>query len=253
MKTPQRIWIVGGSSGIGLELVKIWAEQGHSVITSSRHASSTPSLLSLQKEFPQTLHTIDIDVTHMDSIEKAVNAAWKCLDGLDFWFYNAGAYSVMPASEWKVEAFEQMNEVNYLGAVRIMQGLYPLFKKAGRGRWVWNASLSSYFGLPLGGGYSAPKAALVNLAESLQPELMADGIELQIIDHGFVRTRLTAKNSFKMPQLMEPYEAAEQIAEGIEKPYRFEIRFPFALALFLRLLRSLPYSWSLAITRKSLP
>lgn len=253
MTPSRRIWLVGASSGIGLEVVKIWLSEGFQVIASSRSASSSQALRLLHDQYPDTLHTIDIDVTDIESVRDAANTAWTLLDGLDLWFYNAGAYSVMPAQEWKLEAFEQMNEVNYLGPVRIMQTLYPLFKDAGGGRWVWNASLSSYFGLPLGGGYSAPKAAMVNLAESLQPELLIDGIEIQLIDHGFVKTRLTAKNTFKMPQLMEPHEAAQQIVKGVDRPYRFEIRFPFGLGLFLRMLRILPYSWSLALTKKMLP
>ncbi len=113
--------------------------------------------------------------------------------------------------------------------------------------------MSSYFGLPQGGGYSAPKAALVNLAQALHPELDLLNIKLQIINHGFVKTRLTDKNSFEMPQLMTPLFTAEKILEGIEKSNSFEIRFPFILSLFLRTLRFLPYKVSLALTKKMIP
>lgn len=249
----QRIWIVGGSSGIGLELVRSWLKSGEQVVASSRNATTSEALLSLQQRYKNRLVMVDIDVADHASVLKATHQAWEANQGLDTWFYNAGAYSVMPTTAWDLDRFEQMAQVNYLGAVRIMHALLPLHQRQRAFRWVWNASLSSYFGLPLGGGYSAPKAALVNLAESLQPELIGEGIELQIIDHGFVKTRLTAKNSFKMPQLMLPEEAASQIIKGLNRPYRFEIRFPFALALFLRTLRLLPYSWSLALTKKMLP
>jgi len=249
----KRIWIVGGSSGIGLELVKIWLESGHFVITSAQNASQTKELLVLKNIYESKLQIIDIDVTSMESVSKAVFQAWKRFEGIDVWFYNAAVYEVMSIKEWEIKHFEAMMQVNYLGAVRVMSELMPYFESQKSGRWVWNASLSSYFGLPLGGGYSASKAALLNLAESLQPELKEQGIALQVINHGFVKTKLTEKNTFQMPELMEPEEAAQRIIEGMKKRDRFEFHFPFKLSMVLQLLRLLPYRVSLALTNKMLP
>ena len=249
----KRIWIVGGSSGIGLELVKKWLQGDNYVIASARKASSTKELLALRQIYEEQLQIVDIDVTSIESVKKAVPQAWKRFEGIDVWFYNAAVYEVMSAEDWNVEHFEGMMQINYMGAVRVMTELLPYFEKEGEGRWIWNASLSSYFGLPLGGGYSGPKAALLNLAESLQPELNVKGIELQVINHGFVKTRLTQKNSFDMPELMTPESAAENIIKAMKKPYRFEIHFPFKLATFLQTLRLLPYRVSLALTKKMLP
>jgi short-subunit dehydrogenase len=253
VKMKKRIWIVGGSSGIGLELVKKWLLEGNFVVSSARNAGNTKELLALKHMYEEQLQIVDIDVTSIDSVKKSVPEAWKCFQGLDIWFYNAAVYEVMSAEEWNVEHFEAMMQINYMGAVRVMSELLPYFEKENQGRWIWNASLSSYFGLPLGGGYSAPKAALLNLAEALQPELSVKGIELQVINHGFVKTRLTAKNSFEMPGLMTPEEAAENIIKETKKDYRFEIHFPFKLSAFLQTLRLVPYRFSLALTKKMLP
>lgn len=249
----KRIWIVGGSSGIGLELVKIWLQEGNCVISSARNATNSKELLALKQIYEEQLQIIDVDVTSINSVKKAVTEAWKRFDGIDVWFYNAAVYEVMSTKEWNIEYFEAMMQINYMGAVRVMSEILPYFEKKGEGRWIWNASLSSYFGLPLGGGYSAPKAALLNLAESLQPELNVKGIELQVVNHGFVKTRLTQKNSFDMPELMTPEVAAENIIKATKKPYRFEIHFPFKLSTFLQTLRLLPYRISLVLTKKMLP
>lgn len=249
----KRIWIVGASSGIGLELVKKWLLEDYFVVASARHASETKDLLALKHIYEARLQIVDIDVTSIDSVSKAVYQVWRRFDGLDVWFYNAAVYEVMAIKEWNVAHFDAMMQVNYMGAVKVMTQLVPYFEAQKSGRWIWNASLSSYFGLPLGGGYSAPKAALINLAEALQPELMAKGIELQAINHGFVKTRLTQKNTFEMPELMSPEEAAKKIAEQMQKPYRFEIHFPFKLSTFLQILRIIPYRLSLALTKKMLP
>jgi short-subunit dehydrogenase len=252
MEPKKRIWIVGGSSGIGLELVKLCLQNNYQVVVSSRNATKTKILNELKQNLPQQLYLLDMDVTSKKDIKEKVLNAWSVFDGLDIWFYNAGAYNVMGIDDWDSEKFETMNEVNYLGVVRLMTELVPYFKTAQKGHWVWNSSLSSYFGLPQGGGYSAPKAALVNLAQSIQPELDMLSIKLQIINHGFVKTRLTEKNKFKMPQLMEPKYTAQKILEGIENSSSFEIRFPYILSFILRLLRFLPYKLSLYLTKKSL-
>lgn len=252
MNTNKRIWIVGGSSGIGLELVKLCLEENFQVIASSRNALENKSLLELQEK-NSNLKLINIDSSKQETIASSVKEAWNCFDGIDIWFYNAGAYEVMGLKDWDSNKFEQMTQVNYLGITRIMTEILPYFLEQKKGHWVWNASLSSYFGLPQGGGYSAPKAALVNLAESIQPELELENIKLQIINHGFVKTRLTAKNSFEMPQLMKPKFTAENILKGIKKANSFEIRFPFGLSLILRIIRFLPYKLALAITKKMIP
>lgn len=248
----NRIWLVGASQGIGLALVKHFLKQGHKVIASSRHAENEADLLVLQVEYAEQLVCLNIDVNDQQDCEIKAAQAWSMFDGLDWWFYNVGLYQPMRIVEWNWKSFVQMNQANYLGVVALMMALQQKFAQQGHGRWIWNASLAGYFGLPYGGGYSAPKAAMINLAESLQPELAAQGIQLQIINHGVVRTRLTAKNQFEMPGLLEPEQAAAQISHALHTSSAFEIRFPFKLRAILSLLKVMPYRLSLALTRKML-
>lgn len=247
----MKIWIIGGASGIGLELVVNWVSKGYQILVSSRRATQSLKLLDLKNKYPNNISLLDLDVKtdFLDKTEKA----WDVYGGLDLCFYNAGAYEMMPMHAWNIKYFDQMMHVNYFGAVKFIHYITPYFEKQGAGRIILNASMASYIGLPYGGGYSAPKAALINLAESIYPELLQKNIHLQIINHGFVKTRLTEKNNFDMPQLMTPKEAAKNISDALESSSSFEIRFPFALGAFLRLLRMLPYGLSLAITKKMLP
>lgn len=230
-------------------MAELLLQEGVRLCVSARHAQTNEALRALIVRFPSTLFLLDLDVTDTAGTSAAAASAWEILGGIDCWIYNAGAYEVMRAEEWEIERFEAMNQTNYMGALRLACALMPLFKRQGYGRWRFNLSLSSYFGLPYGGGYSAPKAALANFAESIQPELKVLGIDVGIINHGFVRTRLTAKNRFPMPQLMSPEEAAQAIMKGLKRPEGFELRFPFALAAALRLLRLLPYGFSLRLSR----
>lgn len=244
------IWLVGGSQGIGFELSRKLLEQGYELIISSRQAEREHNLLRLKQEYPLNVHLLNLDATDNQSVNCAVGFIQLKFGYLDYWIYNAGSYFPMSIDEWKFEHFKMMNDTNYLAVIQLMIALQPLFLKHG-GKWIWNGSLSADFGLPYGGGYSAPKAALVNLAESLQPELKRVNIELQIINHGFVKTRLTDKNDFQMLGLMEPEVAANQIAEYV-KSTRFEVRFPWRLSSILHALKWMPKSWALAITKKTL-
>jgi len=246
------IWLVGASSGIGLELLKRWLKDGHNVVASSRTAQSSSELLELKTAYFDHLELLDLDVSSQGNFSKITQKAWEVFGHLDRWFYNAGAYDVVKLAQWDENKFAMMTQTNYMGAVRLMIPLSKYFVSQGSGEWIWNSSLSSYFGLPYGGAYSAPKAALVNLAESIEPELRSKGIRLHIINHGFVKTRLTSKNSFTMPQLMEPSYAAKHIADALEHDGGFEIRFPKFLTFVLALIRFLPYSWSLRLTKKAL-
>lgn len=245
------VWITGGSSGIGLELVKRWLQADNKVIVSSPNATKTPDLLALREKYPHALAMVDMDVSNSDSIRQGIKKVWNTFGHVDLWMYNVGVYELTKLNEWNVADFEQMTNINYLGAVRVATEIYPYFEAKGSGRWVFNASLSSYFGLPYGGGYSATKAALANFAESIYPELLTKNIHLKLINHGFVKTALTAKNDFEMPWLMAPKDAADAIFNALDND-GFEITFPWKLRAVLWLLRFLPYRVSLYLTQKML-
>jgi short-subunit dehydrogenase len=249
----KRVWIIGASSGIGLELVKLWLDNNFQVVASARDIESLPKLLELKSKYSTNLELINIDVLDNENVQKSVYKAFNVFNGLDICFYNVGIYESMSYEQWDISNFESMININYLGVLRVLKPLITyLEKQEHKSNIVLNASLASYFGLPYGGAYSASKAALVNLAQSLQPELQRKNIYLQIINHGFVKTRLTAKNDFEMPQLMEVDFAARKIFDELNKSYKFEISFPFVLSKFLRILSFIPYGLSFSITKKFL-
>lgn len=248
----KKIWIIGASSGIGLELVKIWLEKGYSVIVSARSATKSKELIKLMMRYTYKLTLVNMDVSNESSIKDSLEKIKSQEHEIDMLFYNAAVYNSFDIENWSIKDFEEMTNINYLGAIRVIAILKDFFKTQKACKWIFNCSLSSDFGLPYGGAYSASKAALVNVLQSLYPELEKINIKLQIINHGFVNTRLTKKNDFEMPQLLQPFDAAKIIALEIEKNKNFEIRFPFKLGLFLKLLKILPYFISLAITKRLL-
>jgi short-subunit dehydrogenase len=248
----KKIFLIGGSSGIGLELVKLFLKKDYYVVSTSRNITKSQELRQISKT-NNKLALYDIDTSSNKNIDKTILQIWNEFNGIDICFYNAGIYDSMNIHNIDLKKFEDMININYIGFVRILKHLTPYFINSKKGHFIVNSSISSYFGLPNGGAYSASKAALLNLAQSLYPELNLLNIKLQIINHGFVKTRLTNKNDFYMPQLMSTKKAALTIIKKLESNDKnFEITFPYILSIFLKLLNILPYKISLFITKKLL-
>jgi short-subunit dehydrogenase len=116
--------------------------------------------------------------------------------------------------------------------------------------------VAGYRGLPKSLVYGPTKAAVINLAETLYLDLQPKGIGVCVVNPGFVRTPMTAQNDFKMPALIDPDEAAEEIVKGLERG-EFEIHFPKRFTRFLKLLRAaygryfLPCAGDRAVAPKS--
>ena len=100
-------------------------------------------------------------------------------------------------------------------------------------------SLAGYRGLPKAIGYGASKAALVSLAETMRHDLRDSGIVVRLVNPGFIKTRLTDKNDFKMPMLMTPEHAAKRVLKAMRKR-RFRTDFPAPFSWMIRVLAYLP-------------
>lgn len=176
-----------------------------------------------------------MDVTDPESVSIAAQKVSE-FDGI---IYNAGAYDPIPATEWKPDAVRQMAEVNFTGALNVLGEVVPGMVARGRGHIVLIGSLAGFRGLPGAIGYGASKAALMHLAENLRIDLREKGITVQRINPGFIATRLTAKNEFRMPQLMEPEDAAIRVLRAMRSG-RFSTSFPAPFSWLFTLGQHLP-------------
>jgi short-subunit dehydrogenase len=125
--------------------------------------------------------------------------------------------------------------------VNVLAGLLPRMMSRRSGHVAWIASVAGYVGLPKAAAYGPSKAALINLAESLKPDLDVRGVTVSVINPGFVETPLTAQNDFSMPFLMQAPEAARLSIEGLIRR-RFEIAYPCRFVIVMKLARLLPYA-----------
>lgn len=234
--TGKTVWLVGASEGIGASLAARLAPACGHLILSARNADK---LTQLASGLSANVSVLPLDVTDMDTIRRA----WTQLEQKDqlpdVMIYNAGTYVPMDAMRFDLAGAEHMLDVNLHGALRVLSVLLPTFLKRNSGHIALVASVAGYRGLPGAIGYGASKSALIHLAENLKVDLFSTGIKVQVINPGFVQTRLTALNDFPMPCIIMPDKAAEYILQGLEKEV-FEIHFPKRFSMLLKALSLLP-------------
>ena len=231
----KTVWIVGASSGIGWATAQALLAAGAQVVVSARNATA---LQALAQTHPHC-RALALDATDANAVKQA---ATRLLSHgpLDCVVYCAGHYQPMRADALDLPAMQRHCEVNYLGALYLLDAVLPALLARKQGHFSLVGSVAGYAGLPNSLAYGPTKAALINLAEALYLDLHPHGLGLSIINPGFVQTPLTAGNPFKMPALLSTEQAACAILAGWAQG-RFEIHFPKRFTLWLKLLRLLPY------------
>lgn len=243
------VWLVGASSGIGEALAHELHRRGAFVIVSARGASR---LQAFERQHPGSL-ALPLDVTDADALRKAVATLTAGHRAIDLTVFCAGHYQAMRATDFDLRGARQHLEVNYGGALNLLDALLPQLAAQGRsgrgGHLSLVSSVAGYRGLPKSLAYGPSKAALANLAETLYLDLHRLGLGISLVCPGFVATPLTAGNDFHMPALISPEQAARAMLDGYAQG-RFEIHFPKRFTLWLKLLRLLPYRLYFALVRR---
>jgi len=232
----KRILITGASSGIGAELAVQLSKLGASLILTGRNQER---LAEVRSRCRGTTETIWGDLLQTDVIERIRTA---CDDGdLDLAILNAGTAHYENAGVFKAETFNVLIQSNLVTMVNCVEAVIPSLIRC-KGQLALMSSLAGYGGFPQSSGYGAGKAAIRNLAQSLDLDLRPVGVPVSCVCPGFIKTPLTDQNRFKMPFLMDCEAAAEVILNGLQSQ-RHEIHFPKRLSLLLKFVMSLPASW----------
>ena len=227
----KRYWLVGASEGLGLSLARKMSAAGVEVVLSARSADRLTEAVA---QMPGRASAVVCDVASRESVRAAAEQVGQ-VDGVVFL---AGIYWPMRAQDWDAERVEAMCDINLTGCARVMGAVVPPMVARNSGHIVITGSLSGFRGLPGAVGYGAGKAGVMSLAESMHMDLQKTGVEVQLVNPGFIRTRLTDMNDFTMPQIMEPDAAAQVMFEhmtagGFSRSFPTPFQWVFRLSQFL--------------------
>ncbi|MDN3596387.1 SDR family NAD(P)-dependent oxidoreductase [Zunongwangia endophytica] len=198
----KNVVITGTSRGIGLELVKLFAEEDFNILALSRNAEPVSSIeLDNVSAFSFDLGT-EVDLKKAsDFVENEWNGK------VDILIHNAGAFLNKPFQETALEEFRRIYEVNVFGLIGLTQQLMPFMDSSSH-----IVSISSMGGvqgsMKFAGlsAYSSSKAAIITLTELLAEEYKESGPVFNVLALGAVQTEMLAE---AFPGLEAPLSAAE--------------------------------------------
>jgi NAD(P)-dependent dehydrogenase (short-subunit alcohol dehydrogenase family) len=236
-----RVWLVGASSGIGEATASALHARGAQVLVSARKAAALEAFVAAHppRDGVAAAQAWPLDVTDAAAVAQAARAI-LAQGPLDLVVYCAGHYSEMRATDMDMADLKRHLDINYSGALHVLDAVLPAMTARGRGHISLISSVAGFRGLPKGLAYGPTKAALTHLTETLYLDLHPLGLGVSVVHPGFVQTPLTAQNDFTMPALITPPQAAQAMIAGWGQGV-FDIHYPKRFTRWMKLLRLLPY------------
>jgi NAD(P)-dependent dehydrogenase (short-subunit alcohol dehydrogenase family) len=250
MDATKHIWITGGTSGIGLSLAKHYLQQGHKVALTGLEIEAVSAL---QSDYPEQLTYVAWDVSQLADIDLVSAQLQHSLGHLDDVIICAGICEYVSVNGFDADTFARVMAVNFQGAINTVAAALPLLRHAtkrnnqSRPLVTVISSLSSWVPMRRAGAYGASKAALRYAIHSIKGELAGEGIDVSVIQPGFVDTPLMQKlPPLKGYSMMTVERAVERIVGAIERRVT-EYCFPKNLYWRLGFVSILPMNWQLRI------
>jgi len=195
--------VTGGTSGIGLETVRLFAREGARLAVHGRNADA---LAQIAAELGAGALTVRGSIENGGDRQALIDAVATHFGGLDILFANAGIFRPMMIPDIDEAAFDEMFATNVKGAFFTVQKALPLLRPGGS--VIFNTSAMIHIGVPSSGMYVATKAALRSLVRVLANECSHLGVRFNTVSPGSILTPLHSHSSLEG-------EAREQVAGAI--------------------------------------
>ena len=216
----MRVFITGGTTGIGFELAKLYLKSGYEVCVSGRDLSK------ISPEYKNQLRGFQFDVRDEVSFKQAIDSAGP----IDLMIANAGISVGNKTDLPDFQVGKEVIETNILGLHYAISSVLPQMLDRKSGHIVALGSVAGMVGLPGASFYSGSKAYVLKFMESLALTLPKRGISVTAIAPGFIDTPLTRKNPHSMPFKLSVEEGARRIKKAIDEK---KVLYSFPLPMFM--------------------
>ena len=244
----KNFWFTGASSGIGKSLALKFAKEGWQVAASARRENL---LKDLSNQNPN-IHSFPLDVKNEDKTKNIFQNIIEKFKTIDISVFCTGIHDPDAEKELSSEKIREIMETNFFGTLNCVMAVNNYFREKKSGHISIVSSVAGYRGLPAASGYCASKSALTSLAESLYFDFKRHNVRVSLVSPGFIKTPMTDKNKFPMPMIKSPEFAAEKMFIGLTKKNSFEIHFPVAFTMIMKLLKIMPHWLYFFLVKKGL-
>ncbi|MEJ7568129.1 MAG: SDR family oxidoreductase [Gaiellaceae bacterium] len=202
--------VTGGSSGIGLAIARMLAEEGFGLTLASRTAEKVDAAAGELGAL-----AVAADVSKPEDCERVVAEHVTRHGGLDVLVNSAGIGIAGRVEDAQLKHIDRQLNINFRGLVLVTQAAIPHLRAAatsGSGGWIVNlASIAGTVAVPILPIYAASKAAVISLTHSLNADLDGDGVRSIAICPGFVDTPMAEFSGLPGEQMIQPDDCAEVV------------------------------------------
>ncbi|HHP7503754.1 TPA: SDR family oxidoreductase [Staphylococcus aureus] len=208
--------VTGAGSGIGEAIATLLHEEGVKVVLAGRNKDK---LQNLENQLSQdSVKVVPTDVTKKEEVDELIKIAQETFGGLDIVINSAGQMLSSKITDYQVDEWDSMIDVNIKGTLYTAQAALPTMLKQSSGHLINIASISGFEVTKSSTIYSATKAAVHTITQGLEKELAKTGVKVTSISPGMVDTAITAAYNPTDRKKLEPQDIAEAVLYALTQP-----------------------------------
>ncbi|HHO6641494.1 TPA: SDR family oxidoreductase [Staphylococcus aureus] len=208
--------VTGAGSGIGEAIATLLHEEGVKVILAGRNKDKLQNVANQLAQ--DSVKVVPTDVTKKEEVDELIKIAQQTFGGLDIVINSAGQMLSSKITDYQVDEWDSMIDVNIKGTLYTTQAALPTMLEQSGGHLINIASISGFEVTKSSTIYSATKAAVHTITQGLEKELAKTGVKVTSISPGMVDTAITAAYNPTDRKKLEPQDIAEAVLYALTQP-----------------------------------
>lgn len=208
--------VTGAGSGIGEAIATLLHEEGAKVVLAGRNKEKLQNVANQLSQ--DSVKVVPTDVTNKEEVDELIKIAQQTFGGLDIVINSAGQMLSSKITDYQVDEWDSMIDVNIKGTLYTAQAALPTMLEQSSGHLINIASISGFEVTKSSTIYSATKAAVHTITQGLEKELAKTGVKVTSISPGMVDTAITAAYNPIDRKKLEPQDIAEAVLYALTQP-----------------------------------